>query len=271
MKEDVDCIKSGWLTDNAIAFWEEWLERERLKEYPKADIVLLRPSMSFMLRQTRDPLTLKDALPNFTRTTHIFLPINDARDVTIAEGGSHWSLLVVSVVDRVAFHYDSLRPTNSQEALISSEKLGILVGKELKFVDLSESPQQENGSDCGVFVCLQMQFLLLSRLLTAQATDKVNMSLGGKLIDAASGRKQMLKIIEGYRKEGERRRSTFIPLQHSGDVPHQNDLTPLGTPMSRMEGQIEFQKYTWNRGLQIVSWKLIRPLKALSLDVVAHA
>ncbi|KAL9078693.1 MAG: hypothetical protein Q9157_002379 [Trypethelium eluteriae] len=209
-KEDVDCIKAGWLTDNAIAFWEEWLERERLKEYPKADIVLLRPSMSFMLRQTRDPLTLKDALPNFSKTTHVFLPINDARDVTIAEGGSHWSLLVVSVVDRVAFHYDSLRPTNRQEALISSEKLGVLFGKELRFIDLSESPQQENGSDCGVFVCLQMQFLLLSRLLTAQATDKVNMSLGGKLIDAASGRKQMFKIIEDYRKEGERRRSRSL-------------------------------------------------------------
>ena len=40
--------------------------------------------MAFMLMQTPDPLTLKDALPNFSRTTHIFLPINDARNVSVA-------------------------------------------------------------------------------------------------------------------------------------------------------------------------------------------
>ena len=160
-----------------------------------------------MLRQTKDPLTLKDALPNFSKTTHIFLPINDARDVTVAEGGSHWSLLLVSVIDNAAFHYDSLQPTNRQEALISSQKLGVLLGKELRFLDLAESPQQENSSDCGVFVCLQMEFLLLSRLLTAQSNDRVNMSLGGKNINASSGRKEIIRIIEDYRKEAERRRS----------------------------------------------------------------
>ncbi|KAI9664852.1 MAG: hypothetical protein M1821_006300 [Bathelium mastoideum] len=204
---DVDCIKNDWLTDNVIAFWEEWLERERLRNYPKANIVLLRPSMSFMLRQTKDPLSLKEALPDFSETTHIFLPINDARDVTIAEGGSHWSLLVVSAIDGVAFHYDSLHPTNRQEAQISTEKLSILLGRPLQFRALADSPQQENGSDCGVFVCLQMQFLLVHKLLTARATDTISMSLAGKEIDATNGRKQMLQIIEGYRKEGERRRS----------------------------------------------------------------
>ena len=186
---------------------QRWLEREKLKDYPKAQIVLLRPSMSFMLRQTEDPLTLKEALPDFSKTTHIFLPINDARDVTIAEGGSHWTLLLVSVLDGAAFHYDSLRPTNRQEAQISAEKLGVLLGARLEFLDLTESPQQENGSDCGVFVCLQMQYLLIHRLLTAQATTKVNMSLRGKHFDASLGRKRMVEIIEEYRKEGVRRRS----------------------------------------------------------------
>ena len=49
-RDDVDSIKGDWLTDNAIAFWEEYLEREKLSSYPKANIVLLRPSMSFMLQ-----------------------------------------------------------------------------------------------------------------------------------------------------------------------------------------------------------------------------
>ncbi|KAL8740693.1 MAG: hypothetical protein Q9190_006633 [Brigantiaea leucoxantha] len=193
-KEDIDTLKDDWLTDNVIAFWEEYLEREYLTQYANAHIVLLRPSMSFMLIQTPDPLTLKDALPNFSRTTHIFLPINDNRNPSVAEGGSHWSLLLVSVVDGVAFHYDSLNRSNSHEALISSKKISqLLGGKELKFVDLGDSPQQENSSDCGVFVCVQMKHLLLKRLLIANSKEKVSMSLGGKSIDATAGRKEILR------------------------------------------------------------------------------
>lgn len=160
-----------------------------------------------MLMQTPDPLTLKDALPNFSRTTHIFLPINDARNVSVAEGGSHWSLLLVSVIDGVAFHYDSLTPSNFNEAVLATNKISALLGKPLRFMNLDDSPQQENSSDCGVYVCIQMRHLLLKRLLSANAREKVSMSMGGKLVDASGGRKEMLKTIEGFRKEGERRRS----------------------------------------------------------------
>ncbi|KAI9782471.1 MAG: hypothetical protein M1839_004957 [Geoglossum umbratile] len=206
-KEDVDTLKNDWLTDNVIAFWEELLEREQLKHYPNSNIVLLRPSMSFMLIQTADPLSLKDALPDFSRTTHIFLPINDCRNVEIAEGGSHWSLLLVSVLDRIAFHYDSLYPHNTREAEVATHRLGKLLGKPLKFLDLPDSPQQDNSSDCGVFVCLQMRHLLMKRLLTAPSEQAVSMSLAGKDVDATSGRKEILKIIESFRREGEKRRS----------------------------------------------------------------
>ncbi|OWP07551.1 hypothetical protein B2J93_9003 [Marssonina coronariae] len=241
-KEDVDTLKNDWLTDNvrplrvtlvynlmlladnrflgrvqpythrlhslATDNVGRYLEREELRRYPSSHIVLLRPSMAFMLMQTPDPLTLKEALPNFSRTTHIFLPINDARNVSVAEGGSHWSLLLVSVIDGVAFHYDSLTPSNYNEALLATNKIGQLLGKPLRFMNLEDSPQQENSSDCGVYVCIQMRHLLLKRLLSANAREKVSMSMGGKLVDANGGRKEMLKTIEGFRKEGERRRST---------------------------------------------------------------
>ena len=191
-----------------IAFWEEYLEREELSQYPNSNIVLLRPSMSFMLMQTPDPLTLKSALPDFSKTTHVFLPINDCRNVEVAEGGSHWSLLLVSVIDGVAFHYDSLSPSNEDEARHATRALGQLLGRPgLRFLNLDDSPQQENGSDCGVYVCLQMKHLLLRRLLRHTAKDKVTMSMAGRHIDAAGGRKEMLKTIEDFRREGQRRRS----------------------------------------------------------------
>lgn len=207
MRADVDSIKNDWLTDNAIAFWQEYLEREELSQFPKASIVLLRPSMSFMLRQTPDPLSLKEALPNFATTTHIFLPVNDAYDVTQAEGGSHWSLLLVSIIDGVAFHYDSMSDSNEQVAHMTVRKLEPLLQKRLRFIPMRDSPQQENGSDCGVFVCVLMRHLLLKRLLRADANRKISMSMQDAHINAKDGRKTMLKTIEERKKEGLRRRS----------------------------------------------------------------
>ncbi|KAG2014743.1 hypothetical protein KXW98_001652 [Aspergillus fumigatus] len=209
-REDMQTLKNDWLTDNIISFWEEYLEREFLVQYKTSNIVLLRPSMSFMLLQTPNPLSLREALPDFSRTTHVFLPINDCRNVTEAEGGSHWSLLLISIVDGVAFHYDSLPPGNYWEARAVTQKFGTLLNRPIRFIHLEDSPVQENGSDCGVFVCLSMRHLLLKRLLTANANEKVSMSLGGRKVDARAGRKEIAKIIEGFRKEGERRRSSSL-------------------------------------------------------------
>lgn len=167
---------------------------------------------------TPDPLTLKEALPDFAKTTHIFLPVNDNRDVSQAEGGSHWSLLLVSVIDGVAFHYDSLSPSNDQEARATSQKLEILLGKKLRFIHMDDAPQQENGSDCGVFVCLLMKHLLLKRLLKADASKKISMSMKEAHVNAHDGRKAMLRTIEEKRKEGEKRRSYAGPFPNPCSV-----------------------------------------------------
>lgn len=163
--------------------------------------------MAFMLMQTPNPLTLREALPDFSRTTHIFLPINDAHNVSIAEGGSHWSLLLVSVIDGVAFHYDSLAYSNWNEANLATKKLAQLLGRPLRFLNLEDSPKQRNSSDCGIYVCIQMRHLLMTRLLSANSKQSISMSMGGKTIDAYGARKELLGIIEMYRREGERRRS----------------------------------------------------------------
>ena len=85
---------------------------------------------------------------------------------------------------------------------------GSKLNVELRFQNIDDCPQQENGNDCGVFVCILMRHLLVKRLLNANAREKVSMSMANKMIDASGGRKEMLKIIESLRREGERRRST---------------------------------------------------------------
>lgn len=160
-----------------------------------------------MLMTTKQPSTIKDALPQFDKTTHIFLPINDSTNPDIPEGGSHWSLLLVSLLDGVAFHYDSLDHANQREAQIVTRKLQVLLGVQLRFKEMDTCPQQSNGSDCGVYVCLIMRHLLLHRLLQADNRARVPMTLSSREISPNNGRKEMLKIIESLRKEGERRRS----------------------------------------------------------------
>lgn len=163
--------------------------------------------MTFLLMKNPDMRQVKAALPDFSKVTHIFMPINDNRNVGVAEGGSHWSLLLVSALDGVAFHYDSLGGANYAEANLATRRVSDILHRPLRFINLEDAPQQENGSDCGVFVCLLMRHLLVKRLLSANAREKVSMSMGGKMVDSNGGRKEMLRIIESLRKEGERRRS----------------------------------------------------------------
>lgn len=198
--EDINCLKTDdWLTDNNIAFYEEYLEHVELAQHENARIILLRPSISYLIACTQDLSTITSALPPLKEASHIFIPINDNPNPEVAEGGTHWSLLVVGVVDKVAFHYDSLQDTNDPQARDMTRRLEVLLGSKLRFMWLPDTPQQENTTDCGVHVCMNMQYLLLRRLLRASPHQAVEMSMAGKRQDASHGRKDMLKIIEKLR------------------------------------------------------------------------
>lgn len=149
--------------------------------------------------------TIVSALPPLKEATHIFLPINDNPNPAVAEGGSHWSLLVVGVSDRAAFHYDSLMEGNDHVAREVTARLQRLLGEKLRFFGLPNTPQQENSMDCGMHVCMTMKHLLLNRLLRATASENVDMSMGGKRQDAQQGRRDMLKLIEKLRARALRR------------------------------------------------------------------
>ncbi len=77
-------------------------------------------------------------------------------------GGTHWSLIVVNVVDRVIYYVDSLGRDGTEEMrLIESFLLrdadvhtGAKRGRSWTLHNCHKtSSQQDNSSDCGVFVC----------------------------------------------------------------------------------------------------------------------
>ncbi|KAF2842882.1 cysteine proteinase, partial [Patellaria atrata CBS 101060] len=187
-----------------------YLERNELeKEANKsAQIVLLRPSMAVLLMSSPDPQSLRSALPNFEQITHIFLPINDANNYDVTSSGTHWSLLVVSKLDGVAFHYDSMEPANIKYAKAAATKLSELLQTPLHFHEMNDCPQQDNGSDCGVFVCVAMEELLI-RLLNVERAQKITMSMENRIQDKnlnSNMRTKLMKIIQGLVEQEKKRK-----------------------------------------------------------------
>ncbi|KAL5339955.1 hypothetical protein BJX70DRAFT_387596 [Aspergillus crustosus] len=77
----------------------------------------------------------------------VFIPVHN---------NSHWTLIVVKPTDRTIEHFDSLGKLSKRHVEIVKTwlrgELGPLyVEKEWRILP-SESPQQNNGSDCGVFL-----------------------------------------------------------------------------------------------------------------------
>ncbi|PTB76372.1 hypothetical protein M440DRAFT_1391883 [Trichoderma longibrachiatum ATCC 18648] len=132
-------------------------------------------------------------------------------------------------------YYDVLLTVEDIKSLkeglpLQQQALSEIVKRPIRFVNLDDSPQQENGSDCGVFVCLLMRHLLVKRLLVANAREKVSMSMAGKMVDSNGGRKEMLRIIENLRKEGEHFQKLLHEPGRQGDGSTEQLLTPASTP-----------------------------------------
>lgn len=165
---------------------KRYLENEELQRFPKARIELITTGMATILKngdigQSRSILgSMKDLAEN--RTTHLFIPVNDDDEhyhrTGSGSGGSHWSLLVISLIDNVAFHYDSLHGANHAHAskLLRQIEQALPTPRTLRFVSMQDSPQQIDGSNCGIFVLVIMKHLLLKRLLRADANQKITMS-----------------------------------------------------------------------------------------------
>lgn len=185
MLEDLRTIDTDdWLTDNVIGFWESCLEQRYLLHQKKTKIKLVRPTEAILLANG----VTQNVDPDWNYT-HMFLPINPSGG-ECAEQGTHWSLLVISLVDGVAFHYNSLadHPHVADKIV---HQLSILIQKPLRFLDMDMVPQQTNSRDCGVFVCMFMEELLVNRLLVIDGTQKITMSLQGNKMNAKKGRKRL--------------------------------------------------------------------------------
>ncbi|GJP35329.1 hypothetical protein CLOM_g19832 [Closterium sp. NIES-68] len=119
-------------------------------------VLLVGPSVSFWLNicpsdddvtETMAPLGVEDK-------ELIALAVNDNNDPTLAEAGSHWSLLLFVRSRRLFLHFDSAGSHNLEAAKGLAEKLQALLGVSVTpdTFQSASTPQQLNGYDCGVYV-----------------------------------------------------------------------------------------------------------------------
>ncbi|KAJ2722693.1 hypothetical protein GGI07_003156 [Coemansia sp. Benny D115] len=129
---DALTLREGlWLNDAVLCFYFEYLTHEVLRALP----------------------------PNIRSKELIFIPINDGDSVYVQGGnGSHWSLLVYSRQHSPSFHYyDSAANINYNYAMAAKRKLELMLYGDAEAnlpMTTHSCPQQENGSDCGIFVIL---------------------------------------------------------------------------------------------------------------------
>lgn len=191
-----------WLNDNNISFIYEYLERTYMSGAARPDgsdgpesvppIMLLRPSMAYLLMNSPDAAALKGVIPPLEQAKYVFLPINDNPDVNQVEGGAHWSLLVLDVAQKRALYYDTLQNTNYEYAHKTTRSIARYLNETLQLT-VEEAPQQANGSDCGILVC-EMTAVLVRRLLEPSA-DSTALKLKGLRFVPAAGRSFMEWLI----------------------------------------------------------------------------
>lgn len=198
-RADLDNLgDDAWLNDNNLSFAYEYLEHTMLKQFNRKMphmIQLVKPSIAYLLLHAPDLATVVgSALPPVDKARFLFLPLNDNPDVGSVEGGTHWSLLVVSVFDKRALYYDSMYSGFVTAAGVAmAKRVGAVLGFSLELVSVN-TPQQVNGSDCGIIVA-EITALLLNRLVQTDGQKPINLGLDDVSLLASAGRRFLLSRV----------------------------------------------------------------------------
>jgi len=191
--------RTEWLNDSCIHFFFTHLQQHHKQNTTSVPFLFMEPSVvSFWMHQCVD----QDEIDDFVKSTSfpgrgdrgdgtIFIAVNDqmANDSSpfsnISGGGNHWSLLVVQVeasknrkTDKSActaldfWHFDSVRNSGNRHAaqdIAAKVSLHIYPEASSKDVRQAETPQQQNGYDCGVHLLGAAK--ILSKYLSMTGND----------------------------------------------------------------------------------------------------
>nr|XP_010922480.1 NEDD8-specific protease 1 [Elaeis guineensis] len=148
-RSDLDILHGPYyINDRLIEFYFAHLS-------PPHPVLLVPPSISFWLSNCPDPVSLSEAVTplELPQRDLVLFTVNNNSDVTAADGGTHWSLLVYYRATNEFVHHDSSQGMNRwhAETLFEAVKGFVGDGDDARYVE-GFTPQQNNGYDCGLYV-----------------------------------------------------------------------------------------------------------------------
>lgn len=171
-------------------------------------ICLLLPTFTFLIANHPDPIDLVkcNVLPaGMSEAQFVFCPLNDNDDFGSSDGGSHWSLVVfVKLLSnsnanskeyvQKALVFDSMFEANASETtnLVSNMAKLLYNPKDPKCsmdwdtIHVRNTPQQTNGSDCGVYVSSVTSVLISQLVALVQSTPSHSSSFSSSSSSSTS-------------------------------------------------------------------------------------
>lgn len=143
--------KNCWLNDTIIGFAFEYFQNVTFAS--RDDILFIGPEVTQFVKMIDNAGELQMCLEplGLASKRFLFCAVNDNSSL-VTIGGTHWSLLVIDVKGKKAFHYDPISGNNRSAALkLMKQFEGFLWGELGEFLD-EDCPQQKNGYDCGMYV-----------------------------------------------------------------------------------------------------------------------
>ncbi|XP_064537771.1 sentrin-specific protease 8-like [Drosophila montana] len=138
-----------WLNDQILSFFYEYLSHVKYKN--NNDLYFIAPEVTQCMKYMDDSeLALLLNKNNAVYKPFIFFALND--NGATEEGGTHWSLLVLSRPEQTFFHFDSYGNSNTATSIKLMNKVKGMLGMRLAQFRPMRCLQQANGYDCGIHV-----------------------------------------------------------------------------------------------------------------------
>ncbi|XP_047311970.1 NEDD8-specific protease 1 [Impatiens glandulifera] len=200
-QSDLDILSGPeFLNDRIIEFYFSYLSS--FHHHPSEEVLLVSPSISFWILNCPDKDSLGDFLAPLKLADKklVIFPVNNNDDVTVAEGGSHWSVLIFHRNARVFVHHDSYGGFNNVHARNLHSNVYSHMGISSKYL-VAETPQQMNGYDCGIYVCAITRTVIewfYSNVIPVKLTDLWLYVVSEQVTPSVTSnmRKEILELVQ---------------------------------------------------------------------------
>jgi len=189
---NVSLQHGNWLTDAAV----DYAISQAVKSCPHLCQTL--PAALIQAIKLTKFVDLPDVLDTLSicEKPLLLLPINSSEQDHV-DAGTHWSLLVYSVVENTFFHLDSVNGANKKSAEKVALRLNRYYCLDASTVIINiDIPQQQNSADCGIHVALNAELVCAHYTLRRIVADLPSVTLQpakGRRLDLIASNKGRLE------------------------------------------------------------------------------